>query len=111
MRQKNRRQEIFSESWKGRSAELNQLRSFFAFAHQKEQLELRERQNEEMQELRSHFLRRFPSFRDWLSAQSREDAYQIYCYPGELLLSPEQSGVRIPQISRDIKHFRKVKFL
>ena len=100
--QKNRRTQIFSENWKGRGTELTQIRSIFSFASQKERLTLRERQKEEMQELRSHFLKRFPSFRDWLSAQSREDEYQIYRYPGQLLLLPEQSGVRIPQISRDI---------
>ena len=94
--QRTRRKEIFSESWKGRGRELNQLRSIFAFVHRKEQLELRERQKEEMEELRSHYLRRFPSFRDWLSDQSREDVYSIYRYPGQLLLSPEQSGIRIP---------------
>ena len=100
--QKDRRKELFSHGWKGRGNELNQLRSIFAFVHRREQLELRERQSEEMQELRLRFLKRFPSFRDWLSDQSREDAYQIYRYPGQLLLSPEQSGVIIPQISRDI---------
>ena len=98
--QKNRRAQIFSENWKGRGAELNQIRSIFSFGSQKERLTLRERQKEEMQELRSHFLKRFPSFRDWLSAQSREDAYQIYRYPGQLLLSPEQSGIKIPNQAR-----------
>ena len=97
LRQKNRRQEIFSESWKGRGKELNQLRSFFAFASQKERLELRERQSEEMLELKSHFLKRFPSFKDWLADQSNEDLYRVYRYPGQFLLSPEQSGIKIPQ--------------
>ena len=79
--QKNRRVQIFSENWKGRGAELNQIRSIFSFASQKERLTLQERQREEMQKLRSHFLKRFPSFRDWLSDQSREDLYHIYRYP------------------------------
>ena len=100
--QKNRRAKIFSENWKGRGAELNQIRSIFSFASQKERLTLRERQKEEMQELRSHFLKRFPSFRDWLSDQSREDLYSVYRYPGQLLLSPEQSRIKIPQIARNI---------
>ena len=98
--QKRRRTEIFSESWKGRGAELNQVRSILSFASQRERLSLRERQKEEMEELRSHYLRRFPSFRDWLSDQSREDLYRIYRYPGQLLLSPEQSGIRIPAPQR-----------
>lgn len=61
---------------------------------------MRERQREEMQELRSHFLKRFPSFRDWLSDQSREDLYSVYRYPGQLLLSPELSGIKIPNQPR-----------
>ncbi len=46
-RQQVRRKEIFSESWKGRGRELNQLRSIFAFVHQKERLTLIEQQKEE----------------------------------------------------------------
>ena len=94
-RQQMHRKEIFSECWKGRWRELNQLRSIFAFVHQKERLTLREQQKEEERELRAHYLRRFPSFRYWLSDQSREDLYRMYRYPGQLLLSPEQSGIRI----------------
>ena len=95
--QKSRRTEIFSESWKGRGGELNQIRSIFAFASQRERLALREHHGEEILELKSHYLKRFPSFKDWLADQSREDAYQVYRYPGQFLLSPEQSGIRIPQ--------------
>ena len=95
--QKSRRTEIFSESWKGRGGELNQIRSIFAFASQRERLALREHQCEEIIELKSHYLKRFPTFKDWLADQSREDAYRVYRYPGQLLLSPEQSGIRIPQ--------------
>ena len=100
--QKDGRKKLFSQIWKGRGKELNQLRSIFAFVHRREQLELREQHSEELQELRSHFLKRFPSFRDWLSDQSREDLYSIYRYPGQLLLSPEQSGIKIPQLARNI---------
>ena len=96
-RQKGSRNELFSQGWKGRGKELNQLRSIFAFIHRREQLELREHQSEEMLELKSHFLKRFPSFKDWIADQSREDLYQIYRYPGQLLLSPEQSGIKIPK--------------
>ena len=78
-----------------------------SFASQRERLRLRERQNEEMEELRSHYLRQFPSFRDWLSDQNREDLYRVYRYPGQLLLSPEQSGVRIsaPQRLVDLRDY------
>ena len=105
--QKRRRTEVFSGSWKGRGAELNQVRSILSFASQRERLRLRERQKEEMEELRSHYLRRFPSYRDWLSDQSREDLYQIYRYPGQLLLLPEQSGVRnsAPQRIADLRDY------
>lgn len=78
------------------------MRSLFAFAHQKECLELREHQNDEMQELKSRFLKRFPSFRDWLADQNNEDLYNLYRYPGEFILSPEQSGVKISENSRKI---------
>ena len=101
-RQQTRRKEIFRESWKGRGRELNQLRSIFAFVQQKERLKQRDRQKDEERELRAHFLRRFPSFVDWLSAQSSEDAYRVYRYPGQFLLSPEQSGIRISQIQHGI---------
>ena len=97
IKQKGNRSELFSQSWRGRGTELNQLRSLFAFFHQKEYLELRERQSDEMQELKSHFLKRFPSFKDWLKAQNNEDLYQIYRYPGQFILSPEQLGTKITQ--------------
>mgnify|MGYP006916024889 CR=1 FL=1 len=105
--QKRRRTEIFGESWKGRGSELNQVRSILSFASQRERLSLRERQQEEMEELRSHYLRRFPSYRDWLSDQSREDLYRVYRYPGQLLLSPKQSGIRIlaPQRMVDLRDY------
>lgn len=41
-RQKGSRNELFSQDWKGRGMELNQLRSIFAFVHRRGQLELRE---------------------------------------------------------------------
>ena len=91
--QRNRRKELFSENWQGRGREFNQLKSLFAFVYQKERLELRERQNEELLELKSHFLKRFPSFKDWLISQNQEDLYRIYRYLGECFLSPVQSGI------------------
>lgn len=97
--QKNRRKELFSKGWRGKGNELNQLRSLFVFAHQKERLELRERQSDEMQELKSHFLKRFPSFKNWLADQNN---YNLYRYPGEFILSPEQSGIKISESSRKI---------
>ena len=95
--QKSRLSELFTESWKVRGDELNQIRSIFAFASRKERLRLREHHSEELLELKSHFLKRFPSFKEWLADQSREGLYRVYRYPGQFLLSPEQSGIRIPQ--------------
>ena len=100
--QKSRRQEVYSESWKGRGKELNQVRSILAFTSQRERLTLRERHKEEQQEMKAHFLVRFPSFREWLSDQSREDLYHVYRYSGQLLLSPEQSGIQITRPQRQI---------
>ena len=94
---KESRSELFSRGWSGQGEKLNQLRSILAFMQKKERLALREHQNDEMQELRAHFLKRFPSFKNWLADQSREDLYQVYRYPGQFLLSPEQSGIKIAQ--------------
>ena len=96
-RHKKIRSELFSRSWRGHGKELNQRRSFMAFFQQKELLDLREKQNEEMQELKSHFLKIFPKFRDWLAAQNNEDLSRLYRYSGQFILSPEQSGIKIAQ--------------
>ena len=94
-RQRKKRLEFFSQSWRGRGEERNQLRSLVAFLQQKERLDLKENQNDELQELKSHFLKIFPSFRDWLTDQNDENLYQLYRYPGQFILSPEQSGIKI----------------
>ena len=94
---KESRSKLLPQIRRGRSKELSQLRSFIAFFQQKECLDLQERQNEERQELKSHFLKIFPKFRDWLDAQNSETLYQIYRYPGQFILSPEQSGTKITQ--------------
>ena len=95
LKQKKDRSELFSRSWQGQGKKLNQLRSLMAFLHRKEQLELHELQKKEKQELKSHFLRIFPSFKDWLADQNNEDLYRLYRYPGQFILSPEQSGIKI----------------
>ena len=88
---------LFDKNWKGNGRELNQMRSIFAYAYQKRRLELRELHNEELNELKSHYLRRFPSYKQWLADQKSEDLYRVYRYPGTLVLKPEQSGViKIP---------------
>ena len=106
-RQKEKRSEFFSQSWRGRGEERNQLRSLVAFVQQKERLDLRENQNDELQELKSHFLKIFPSFRDWLADQNDENLYQLYRYPGQFILSPEQSGIKIEKTQKiDLRNYK-----
>ena len=107
LKQKRDRSELFSRSWQGQGRKLNQLRSLIAFLHRKEQLKLHEIQKEEMQELKSHFLRRFPSFRDWLADQNDESLYRLYRYPGQFILSPEQSGIKIEKTQKiDLRNYK-----
>ena len=84
--QKSRWEELHSESWKGRRNELNQLRCLLAFAHKKEQLNLRDSQREELEELRRHYPRRFPSYREWLSKN-----YEVCCVGDVMMLSPRKN--------------------
>ena len=88
---------LFMKNWAGKGRELNQMRSLFAYAYQKGRLELRERHNEELNELKSHYLRSFPSYKQWITEQKSEDLYRVYHYPGQFVLMPEQSGaIKIP---------------
>ena len=88
--QKSRWQELHSESWKGRRNELNQLRCLLAFAHKKEQLNLRDSQRRELDELRCHYLRRFPSYKEWLSSNCEG------CYVGDvMMLAPLKSNISV----------------
>ena len=106
-RQKENRSELFSKGWRGHGKEFNQLRSLVAFLQQKERLDLKENQNDELQELKSHFLKIFPSFRDWLADQNDENLYQLYRYPGQFILSPEQSGIKIEKTQKiDLRNYR-----
>ena len=50
-----------------------------------------------MQELKSHFLKIFPKFRDWLAAQNNKDLSRLYRNSGQFVLLPEQSGIKIAQ--------------
>ena len=106
-RQKENRSELFSKGWMGHWQEFNQLRSILAFVQQKERLNLKENQNDEIQELKSHFLKIFPSFRDWLATQNNEDLYCLYRYPGQFILSPEQSGIKIEKPQKiDLRNYK-----
>ena len=93
LRYKEYRAGLFSTDWKGNGKGLNQARSLLAYAYKKARLDLREHHDEELNELKSHYLRRFPSYKQWLADQKSEEMYRVYRYPGQLVLTPEQSGV------------------
>ena len=105
------RKDIYAHDWRGRGKELNQLRSLYAYAQKKERLELGEMQRMRLNELKTHFLRRFPSYKNWLAAQESEDLYRVYRYPGTLVLTPEQSGViKVPaQKHLDLRDYSAIK--
>ncbi len=108
-RQREDRGEIFKESWKGRGRELNQLRSLYAYAHQRERLELMEGQQEELDELKSHYLQRFPSYKRWLADQKSEELFMVYRYPGWNILTPEQAGVSTRPRPMDLRDYTAKK--
>ncbi|MBQ9566410.1 MAG: relaxase/mobilization nuclease domain-containing protein [Synergistaceae bacterium] len=84
---------IYENDWKGNGKNLNIIRSFLAYEYRKRYIDLKERHKEELDELKSHYLRRFPSYKQWLVDQASEDLYRTYRYPGQFVLLPEQSGV------------------
>lgn len=84
---------IYEHDWKGKGKELNIVRSFLAYKYRKWYMDLKEQHKEELDELKSHYLRRFPSYKQWLADQDAEELYQTYRYPGQFVLLPEQSGV------------------
>lgn len=86
--QKRRWEELHSESWKGRRNELNQLRCWLAFAHKKEQLNLRDAQRGELEKLRDHYPRRFPLYKEWLLKNC-----EGYCVGDVMMLSPRNSAL------------------
>ena len=96
-RYKELRAGLFEDDWRGRGRELNSFRSIYAFSYKKAQLDLRERHEEQIAELKSHYLQRFPSYSRWVKERNTENLYQMYCCSGQTVLPPEQSGViKIP---------------
>jgi hypothetical protein len=77
---------LFSVSWKGRGAELNQRRSVIAARQAVETLNLRERQKEEREALKLQFPRQFPSFKAWLAQDANNEVSALYRYPGQLVI-------------------------
>ncbi|MBQ3640643.1 relaxase/mobilization nuclease domain-containing protein [bacterium] len=99
---RGRWQEVESENWAGKGRTLNEVRQLLAFFNKLDQLKLSEEQKEEMLELKSHYLQKFPSFKKWLSEQEREEDYRKYRFPGAFILSPEQSGVYSVELPKEV---------
>lgn len=87
--------DLKSEGWKGKGQNLNLNRSLFAYFQKTERLRLRERLQEELNEVKARYLQRFPSYKRWLADQ-RTELFMLYRYPGQNVLMPEQSGVTQP---------------
>ena len=94
-------QRLKSESWVGLGRDLNVVRKFLAFFNKGEQLDLRDKQKQEMLELKAHYLQRFPSFKKWLLEQEREEDYRKYRFPGAFILSPAQSGITSVELPKE----------
>jgi len=100
--QKSKWQELTSGNWEGKGRDLNYLRRLVSFIYKKEQLDLRDEHKEEMLELKSHYLQRFPSFKRWLLEQEREEDYRKYRFPGAFILSPAQSGIYSVELPKGV---------
>ncbi len=94
--QKTERTAVFEgTNWKGRGAFLNRQRSVLAAVQQSEKLNLRDRQQQEQEELKKRFPQRFPSFKSWLIEQENPElavAYRYTTQPVFFSLSVEGSG-------------------
>ncbi|MBR2209042.1 MAG: relaxase/mobilization nuclease domain-containing protein [Synergistaceae bacterium] len=99
--QKLKWRELKSGSCEGKGRDLNYLRHLVSFIYKKEQLNLRDEQKQEMLELKSHYLQRFPSFKKWLLEQEREEDYRKYRFPGAFILSPAQSGISSVELPKE----------
>lgn len=111
-RQRDERRELYAKNlWRSRGREMNQLRSLMAYAQQKDRLMLREKHWEQIDDLKARYLKRFPSYKKWLTAQENEELYEIYRYPGRALLAPRQSSVfdRSRPCLMDLKNYRPRK--
>ncbi|MDR1648814.1 MAG: hypothetical protein LBR71_01010, partial [Synergistaceae bacterium] len=81
-KQKETRDALFSESWKGKGGLLNRRRSILAANQQAEKLNLRDRHGRERKEMKKHFPVRFPNFKTWLDiAEDEKDAFASFRYP------------------------------
>jgi hypothetical protein len=83
---KEERSVIFARSWKGKGAELNQLRSVTAAKQQAEKIELLEQHKREREEKKKRFPQEFPSFKNWLNQGKNPEPLAQYRYPEYLIL-------------------------
>ena len=99
--QKSRWLRVNKGQWQDKGRNLNRVRRFMSFFHERERLDLRDKQKKEMLELKSHYLQKFPSFKKWLLEQEREEDYRKYRFPGAFILSPAQSGITSVELTKE----------
>lgn len=107
-RQKVERQSLWkSENWKGRGRELNQRRSILAARQLTEKLNLLDVEKQQIRDLKSRYMKHFPSFKAWLLEQQDETLFLKYRYPGQTVLTSQerQESFRSSDI-RDYRAFR-----
>lgn len=104
-RQKTERESLWkSENWKGRGRELNQRRSILAARQMTEKLNLLDMEKQQIRDLKSRYLKHFPSFKTWLLEQQDETLFLKYRYPGQTVLTSQESLESFG--SSDIRDYR-----
>ena len=104
-RQKTERESLWkSENWKGRGRELNQRRSILAARQMTEKLNLLDMEKQQIRDLKSRYLKHFPSFKTWLLEQQDETLFLKYRYPGQTVLTSQESRESFG--SSDIRDYR-----
>ena len=108
-RQKAERQSLWeSENWKGRGQELNWRRSILAARQVTEKLNLLDMEKQQIRDLKSRYLKHFPSFKTWILEQQDEALFLKYRYPGQTVLTSQERREHFGSSFdlRDYKAFR-----
>lgn len=104
-RQKTERQSLWkSKNWKGKGRELNQRRSVLAARQMAEKLDLLDKEKQQIKDLKSRYLKHFPSFKTWLLEQQDETLFLKYRYPGQTVLTSQERRESFG--SSDIRDYR-----
>ena len=104
-RQKADRQSLWkSENWKGKGRELNQRCSVLAARQMAEKLDLLDKEKQQIKDLKSRYLKHFPSFKTWLLEQQDETLFLKYRYPGQTVLTSQERRESFG--SSDIRDYR-----